>query len=126
MGLGHPFIDALVDYFRSEAISGDVLLARCTGMSATVAARYLFTIDFEDGSRRERYEALVIDGHDPAADLSGLSGKGGETGLTNPAKNIEDKLRILVQNQDAKIRSISEGVVNVRALRRDSGGKLTA
>jgi len=126
LGLGHPFIDALVDYFRSEAISGDVLLARCTGMSATVAARYLFTIDFEDGSRRERYEALVIDGHDPAADLSGLSGKGGETGLTNPAKNIEDKLRILVQNQDAKIRSISEGVVNVRALRRDSGGKLTA
>ncbi len=115
LGLGHPFIDALVDYFRSEVVSGDVLLAKCTGMPATVAARYLFTMDFEDGSRRERYETLVIDGHDPAADLSGLSGKGWETGLSNPPKNIEDKLRILVQNQDAKIRSISEGVVNVRA-----------
>lgn len=115
LGLGHPLIDALVDYFRSEAVNGDVLLARCNSMPATVAARYLFTMDFEDGSRRERYETLVLDGHEPAADLSCLSGKGWETGLTNPTKNIDDKLRILVQNQDAKIRSISEGVVNVRA-----------
>jgi len=115
LGLGHPLIDALVDYFGSEAVNGDVLLARCEGTPAKVTARYLFTMDFEDGSRRERYETLVLEGATPADDLSFLRRMGWETDSTKPPKNIEDQLRILVQNQDAKIRSISDGVINVRA-----------
>lgn len=115
LGLGHPLIDALVDYFGSEAVNGDVLLARCEGIPAKVAARYLFTMDFEDGSRRERYETLILEGAAPADDLSFLRRKDWEMDSAKPPKNIEDQLRILVQNQDAKIRSMCDGVINVRA-----------
>jgi hypothetical protein len=80
-----------------------------------VTARYLFTMDFEDGARRERYETLVLEGAAPADDLSFLRRRGWEADSTKPPKNIEDQLRILVQNQDAKIRSVSDGVINVRA-----------
>lgn len=115
LGIGHPLIDALVDYFQSEAVSGEVLLARCDGMPATVAARYLFTMDFEDGSRRERYETLILDGSELTDDFSCLRSKGWQTGHANPGNAIEEQLRTLVQNQHAKIRATSDGVLNVRA-----------
>jgi len=114
LGLGHPLIDAIIDYVKSEAMHGDVLLARCNETTAIAAARYLFTIDFEDGSRREKYETLVLGGSEPANDLTCLSCKGWEITPATSANNVEDKLRILVQNQEAKIRSMSDGVVNVR------------
>lgn len=120
--MGHPLIDALIDYFRSDAVTGDVRPARREGMAATVAARYLFTVDFEDGSRRKRYETLVLDGPEPLADLSCLSGKGWQPGAADPAKNIEDKVRILLQNQEAKIR-IRRSRQRPGAPRGDAGGR---
>jgi superfamily II DNA/RNA helicase len=114
LGLGHPLIDALVDYFKSESVNGDVLLARCSEVPASLKARYLFTMDFEDGSRREIYETLVLDGNERNDDVACLQSKDWQMGFSNPSKNIEDNLKILVQNQEAKIRSTSDGVINVR------------
>ena len=114
LGLGHPLIDALVDYFSSEAVNGDVLLARCDDIPSSVTARYLFTVNFEDGSRREIYETLVLDGSEITDDLSGLLCKGWLAGLSTPTKNIVENLRILVQNQEAKIRSSIDCIINIR------------
>ncbi|HKZ46187.1 MAG TPA: hypothetical protein VJ202_02250 [Thermodesulfobacteriota bacterium] len=46
MGLGHSLIDALIDYCRSEAVSGDVLNAVNGKMQAIKLFSYKFIIRY--------------------------------------------------------------------------------
>jgi hypothetical protein len=115
LGIGHPLIDALLDFYKSESVSGELLNTECDGMDPCVTTRYLFTIEFEDGTRRELYQSFLIEGKEELDDLDFLlrnDFKG--NGMLAPLSFIEDKMKMFTQNQEAKIRSNYDGVINVR------------
>ena len=115
LGIGHPLIDALINYYKSDSVSGELLNAGCDGMAPCLTARYLFTIEFEDGTRRELYQNFLIEGEEELDDLDFLICKDFRTNESPVSLSfIEDKLRMFTQNQEAKIRSNYDGVINVR------------
>ncbi|MCK4827631.1 hypothetical protein KA005_68520, partial [bacterium] len=91
------------------------LNVRCDSASPCLTARYLFTIEFEDGTRRELYESFVIDGKEVSSDLSFIMRDDfREIGSVEPVSFIADKLRMFTQNQEAKLRSNYDGIINIR------------
>ncbi len=115
LGIGHPLIDALLDFYRSESVTGELLNARCDNIAPSLTARYLFIIGFEDGTRRELYQSFLIEGKEELSDFDFLfrdDFKG--NGMSTTLSFIEDKLNMLTRNHEAKIRSNHEGVVNIR------------
>lgn len=80
-----------------------------------LTTRYLFTIEFEDGTRRELYHSFLIDGEEELADLDFLlrNSFGGD-GSPAALSFIEEKLKMFTRNLEAKIRSDYDGVINVR------------
>ncbi len=87
---------------------------RSDGVAPSLTARYLFIIEFEDGTRRELYQSFVVDGEEPPDDLHFLFKEG-----FNEAESFEpvffaDQLKMFIQNQEAKIRSNYDGVTNIR------------
>ena len=115
LGIGHPLIDALIDYLKGEAISGEVLNAKCEGVPSCLAARYLFMIDFEDGTKRELYKKFLLDGAELPEDLVLLQDRmcKSETPV-NILSDLESKVEMLIRNEEAKIRSTYDGVINIR------------
>ena len=115
LGIGHPLIDALLDFYKSESVSGELLNAGCDGMDPCLTARYLFTIEFEDGTRREQYQSFLIEGEEELDDLDFLLRDDfRRNGSPVSLSFIEDKLKMFTQNQEANIRSNYDGVINVR------------
>ncbi len=114
-GIGHPLIDALLDFYKSESVSGELLNVKCDDMVPNLTARYLFIIAFEDGTRREMYQSFLIDGKEELSDLDFLlRGDFKVNGMPTTLSFIEDKMKMFTQNQEAKIRSNYDGVINVR------------
>ena len=112
LGIGHPLIDSLLDFYKSESVSGELLNAECDGMAPCLTARYLFTIEFEDASRRELYQSFLIEGKKELNDLDFLICKDFRTN-ESPVSFIEDKLKMFARNHEAKIRSDYDGVINI-------------
>jgi superfamily II DNA or RNA helicase len=115
LGIGHPLIDALLDFYRSESVTGELLNARCDDIAPSLTARYLFIIEFEDGTRRELYQSFVIDGEEVPNDLDFLFHKGFEKlESLEPIFFNAEKVKMFSQNQEATIRSNYDGVINIR------------
>jgi superfamily II DNA or RNA helicase len=115
MGIGHPLIDALIEYYRSEAVSGDVLNVTNEHMPAATVARYIFTIDFGDGTKRELYKNFVIAGDETGNDAKLLaSALWTDQSRPQTLTDMKERLSMLARNYEATIRSEYEGVLNVR------------
>jgi superfamily II DNA or RNA helicase len=115
MGIGHPLIDALIEYYRSEAVSGAVLNVTNEHMPAATAARYIFTIDFGDGIKRELYKNFVIAGDETGNDAKLLaSALWTDQSRPQTLTDMKERLSMLARNYEATIRSEYEGVLNVR------------
>jgi superfamily II DNA or RNA helicase len=115
LGLGHPLIDALISHFKSDAISGEVLNACGEGTGSGLLARYILTADFEDGTTREFYENLVIEGENISCDLDLIKYAKWQEGRSERRPDqIKDKAEMLTRNIEAKIYSNYDGVVNIR------------
>jgi len=115
LGIGHPLIDALVDYYKSESVSGELLNAKCDGIPSCLNARCLFTVEFEDGTRRELYHSFVIEGEGDLGDLDFLLRNDfNKIESKEPVSPLDDKLRMFIKNQVAQIRSNYERVINIR------------
>ena len=115
LGIGHPLIDALINYYKSESVSGELLNVKCDDSPSCLTARHLFTIEFEDGTRRELYESFVIDGGEVLGDLDFLCRNDfKEMESAEPASLMAGKLKMFTQNQEAKIRSNYDRVINIR------------
>ena len=115
LGIGHPLINALIDYYKSESVSGELLNVKCGDSPSCFTARYVFTIEFEDGTRRELYQSFVIQGEEPPDDLDFLFKKGFKKAeLSQPILFNVDKLKMFTQNREANIRSNYDGVINIR------------
>jgi SNF2 family DNA or RNA helicase len=115
LGLGHPLIDALIRYFKSDVLTGELTSIRGEGLSPSLIARYLFIIDFEDGNRREHYEKFLIEGMEVPDDLDLLSSPGtGQRSIPFQSTDLEKKIAAPLRNQEGKIRSRYDGVINIR------------
>ena len=115
LGIGHPLIDALLDFYKSESVSGELLNVKRDSVTSCLTARYLFTIEFEDGNRCELYRSFLIAGEEELGDFDFLSqGNYSEMRSAEPVSFIADKLKMFTRNHEAKIRSDYEGVINVR------------
>ena len=115
LGIGHPLIDALIDSFKSESVSGELLNVKCGYSPSCLTARYFFTIEFEDGTRREMYQSFVVDGKEVPDDLDFLLHKDfKKVESLEPIFFNADKLKMFTQNQEATIHSNYDNVINVR------------
>src|SRR5205823_6183899 len=112
MGIGHPLVDAILDYFSSAAWRGDVTTLACQEETQSFA-RFVVEAFTDDGQWRTRYESVVVsdDGSwrscGPRADLDGLN--------TSPAPIFADradaadfKSRVQAAMSDAEARSRAE------------------
>jgi SNF2 family DNA or RNA helicase len=115
LGLGHPLIDALIDYYKTDNITGELLSGVYDGLPPNVTVRLLFTVNFEDGTRREFYEKFNIEGEELPGDLELLLRDGGPSkSLPASPVSLEEKIVIFIRNEEAKVRSRFEGVINIR------------
>ena len=114
LGLGHPLIDALINYMRGEGLSGEVLIAKCNGLTRCASTRYVFTVEFEDGTKRDLYRNFVVDGMETCDDLAYLQNNALEPGGVPAKLDLEIQLEALIRNEEAKIRSTCNGVMNIR------------
>ncbi len=83
---------------------------------STIAARYIFTIDFSDGTKRELYKNFVLSGEKTRSD-SKLLASALWTDKSSPQilTDFKEQLLMLTRNYEAALRSEYEGVLNVRA-----------
>ena len=117
MGIGHPFVDALFEYYKSDAISGDVLNVKNGNVPGKLSARHLFKIDFEDNTHKEFYKEFILAGEDTGINDINLLHKNNWEVESN-IQGIEDlgrQLEILVRNYEAELRSQYDGILNIRA-----------
>lgn len=119
LGIGHPLIDALIDYCKCEDFVGDILIAGMVSDNRTMAitsVRYLFMIDFDDGTKREIYKEFLLTGNPEVDDIRNLASAHIFTTTENhPHSDIKSQLAMLTKNYEAVIRSENDRVVNVRA-----------
>ncbi|MCD4776208.1 MAG: hypothetical protein K8S15_09200, partial [Candidatus Aegiribacteria sp.] len=115
LGIGHPFIDALLDFYKSESMPAELLNVRCDSTSPCLTVRYIFTLEFRDGTKRELYQSFLIDGKEELSDLDFLARDDFRANESLERLSfVEDKIKMFTQNQEAKIRSDYDGVINVR------------
>ena len=115
LGIGHPLIDALIEYYKSDALNGELLRAKIPGHPSSLITRNIFIVEFDDGSRQEEYQRFFLHGEDKTEDLIGLL----YNDLKQPTKfepspDIESRLDMFIQNQKAIIKSKYNGVINIR------------
>ncbi|MDP2644382.1 MAG: SNF2-related protein [Desulfobacterales bacterium] len=72
LGIGHPLIDALINYFKDDGVKGELLKVKHPESRSNLTVRNLFVIEFEDGSRREEYHLFLLEGENAAQDLDYL------------------------------------------------------
>ena len=88
---------------------------KCDNAPPCLTARYLFTIEFEDGTRRELYQSFLVEGKEELNDLDFLICKNFRTNESPVSLFfIEDKLKMFARNHEAKIRSNYDGLINIR------------
>ncbi|MBW2664589.1 MAG: hypothetical protein JRD93_22105, partial [Deltaproteobacteria bacterium] len=115
LGIGHPLIDALINYYKSDSVSGELLNVKCNDVVPNMTARYIFIIEFKDGTKRELYQSFLINGKEELDDLDFLFRNDFRTHESSVSLSfIEDKLKMFTRNYEAKIRSDYDGIINVR------------
>ena len=115
LGIGHPLVDALLQYCKSDQIRGEVLAVRSNSFGSGLSARYLFTVDFEDGTRREIYSQFFIQGAQGASDIQFLyDGTRLKISDKLPVDGLESAIGMAVKSYEAKIRSMFDGIVHIR------------
>jgi superfamily II DNA or RNA helicase len=124
LGLGHPLVDALLQYLQSGEFRGEVTSLRKADIAASpaVSVRYLVTAELDSGVRLRQYEHAVI-----GADGSWTSGpdrldvellQNLASGLSPSTISMEDlRQRIAsgIAESQSRLRSRIEGIASVRA-----------
>ena len=116
MGLGHPYMDALIAYCKGHALMGEVLNIRMDGVPSSLSVRYRFTLEFEDGSRTEIYRTLRVEGEPGPADLELLQQNSRvKPGDRERIPDIESRVAVLARNEEAQLRASQSNVLIVRS-----------
>jgi superfamily II DNA/RNA helicase len=121
MGIGHPLVDAIVDYFSSAAWRGDVTALRSEDEKRW-SARYVVEAFLDDGQKRIRYESVVItnDGSwrvgGPKEDLDGLKGlsASGPVGHADVG-NLRSRITAAMTDAEARMRAEHQSLASIRS-----------
>lgn len=111
-GLGHPLIEVLIKYIKRDSFDGDICLLSSSKM---LCLNYLFEVEFIDGSRREMFEQIILEGEKNTEELNLLEERQlSQSQITLPSIDTE-RLHTLIENTKASIASNLDNVVNIRA-----------
>ncbi len=119
MGLGHPLVDALVEYYSSPGVRGEVAVVQ---EANAISARYLIQVDLEGDRQQRRYCEFVVglDGTwreaTASRDVAGLRNRlpSAEPGLGLP-EAVRQQIEAALRAEEARIRAETEQVVSVRS-----------
>ena len=109
-------IDALLEYYRKEDVSGDILSIKHPSLSGNCCAQCIFRMEFDDSTRKELYEELPLMGNATINDiilLNETDWKASE--VDSSTLNIRDRVEILLRSHEAFLRSEYDGVLNIRS-----------
>lgn len=116
LGIGHPLIDALLDYFKKEEVPGDILNAKLPALSGKCCARCVFRLEFDDNTHKEIYEDLSLNENEELDDISLLNETSWkECEKDSCALNIRERIDILLRSREAFFRSEYDEVLNIRS-----------
>jgi len=123
LGLGHPLVDALIDYLQGPQHRGEATaLPASTQHDRTLSIRCLIQIDLENGKRRKAYQDIRVnvDGswtESPArADVERLSARTTDAPTTTFADTaIRESVKTILGSLEASWRADTDGAVAVRA-----------
>jgi superfamily II DNA or RNA helicase len=123
LGLGHPLVDALIDYLQGPQHRGEVTALPATSQDErTLSIRCLIQIDLENGKRRKAYQDIRVnvDGswtESPArADVERLSARTTDAPTTTFADTaIRESVKTILGSLEASWRADTDGAVAVRA-----------
>lgn len=116
LGIGHPLINALIEYFKSDNVSGDILNVAYEKLSGYLSARYIFRIEFSDNTYREIYKGFPLAGTEITEDIAFLQEQRWEAAADNHRHDhIKERCEMLARNYEAYLRSENEGVINIRS-----------
>ncbi|MBN2145092.1 MAG: DEAD/DEAH box helicase [Candidatus Aureabacteria bacterium] len=116
LGIGHPLINALLDYFKSDLGAKEITYIQLKNNQNILSFRYLFKIKFQDNTFRTIYEDIVIGEQvDKFSDIQFLSTS---LSVNNGSKftliPYKDKLQNLIKTKEAMLRSQYDGIVDLR------------
>lgn len=116
LGIGHPLIDALIEYYKKEDVSGDILNVKYSKLSGNISARCIFRLEFDNNTSKEIYEDLPLSGNAKVDDISLLRENIGDENvqssrISSRRRNIE----MLMKSREAFHKSENEGVLNIRS-----------
>lgn len=116
LGIGHPLINALIEYYKSDNVPGDTLNIAYEKLSGYLSARYIFRIEFSDNTYREIYKGFPLVGTEITEDIAFLQEQRWEETTDNHRHDhIKDRCEMLDRNYEAYLRSENEGVINIRS-----------
>ena len=116
LGIGHPFINALIEYYKSDNIFGEILNVVYENLSGNLSVRYIFRIEFSDNTYKEIYKGFPLIGAEVTGDIVFLRGNGWkETVDILQHDPVKERCEMLARNYEAYLRSENEGVINIRS-----------
>ena len=116
LGIGHPLINALIEYYKSDNVSGDILNVAYQRLSGNLSARYTFRIEFNDNTYKDIYKGFSLIGTEITGDIVFLREDGWkETADMHQPDHIKERCEMLARNYEAYLRSENEGVINIRS-----------
>jgi ERCC4-related helicase len=122
LGLGHPFVDAVIGYLRSPKWQGSVAVLPGTKDGATTSVRWFVTAQLENGKEKQFYRHVSINNLGSTTEVSERFDMGVLTNLSSQPSNGQpiptDKLRQSAQADLeyflAQLRANHDGVLTVR------------
>lgn len=116
LGIGHPLINALLEYYIKEDVPGEILSIKHPSLSGSCCARCIFRMEFDDRTSKEIYEELPLIGNATINDIAFLKETDWkEDALGIDILNIREKIEILLRSHEAFLRSEYDGVLNIRS-----------
>ena len=123
LGLGHPLVDALIDYLQGPQHRGEVTaLPASTQDDHVLSIRCLIQMDLENGKRRKAYQDIRLSGDgswtvaNPRADveqLAMLDASPSSIGFAN--SEMREHSKTILGSLEASWRADIDGVITVRA-----------
>lgn len=114
LGLGHPLIDALISYYKSDRIDGEVLILSDSG-EPFLSVRYIFEIDFTDATKRVVYKDIPLEGRSLCSDLDLLRNNGQQSKLDSRFHISKERIESLIENIKASFRAEYDDILNIRS-----------
>jgi superfamily II DNA or RNA helicase len=128
LGLGHPLVDAVVDYLRSPRFSGEVAVLHGSASMAKWSVRFLVKADLEGKRQHVAYEHLIVgadggwEAASPRLDVEALPHAkrvaAEDPGTTEADDQVADvRARVSEGEKEirARVRSKLDGVLSVRS-----------